>query len=173
MDAITLIRQLYDYHRWANRRLFEVGAGLGEAVTRDLGAHWSVPTVKGMFTHLCAADEIWLARWKGTAPGRLPADADFPAMADLRARWDGTEAEQRAFVDALDDAALARPVTYRTAAGEFSSPLGSLLPHVVNHATHHRSELATMITLISGSPPDTGLATYRGTLGRAGGPRSR
>jgi uncharacterized damage-inducible protein DinB len=32
---------------------------------------------------------------------------------------------------------------------------------VVNHATHHRSEAATMITLISGSPPDSGLALYR------------
>jgi uncharacterized damage-inducible protein DinB len=35
---------------------------------------------------------------------------------------------------------------------------------VVNHATHHRSEIATMITLISGSPPDTGIATYRATV---------
>jgi uncharacterized damage-inducible protein DinB len=32
---------------------------------------------------------------------------------------------------------------------------------VVNHATHHRSEAATMITQISGSPPDTGINTYR------------
>jgi uncharacterized damage-inducible protein DinB len=38
---------------------------------------------------------------------------------------------------------------------------------VVNHATHHRSEAATMITLISGSPPDTGIATYRTTVARS------
>ncbi len=31
----------------------------------------------------------------------------------------------------------------------------------VNHATHHRSEIAAMITLISNSPPDTGINTYR------------
>ena len=164
--ATTLIRELYDYHRWANRRLFDVALGLGDAVTKDMGKHWSVPTVKGMFTHLCAADEIWLARWTGTPPGRLPTDADFPTMADLRARWDRMEAEQRAFVDGLDEAALARPVTYKNASGELSAPLGPLLQHVVNHATHHRSELATMITLISGSPPDTGMATYRATVVR-------
>jgi uncharacterized damage-inducible protein DinB len=35
---------------------------------------------------------------------------------------------------------------------------------VVNHATHHRSEAATMITLISGSTPDTGINTYRTAL---------
>ena len=163
--ATTLIRELYDYHRWANRRLFDVALGLGDAVTKDMGKHWSVSTVKGMFTHLCAADEIWLARWTGTPPGRLPADADFPTMADLRVRWDETEGAQRAFVEGLDEAALARPVTYKNASGgESSAPLGPLLQHVVNHATHHRSELATMITLISGSPPDTGIATYRTTV---------
>jgi uncharacterized damage-inducible protein DinB len=163
--AAALIRELYDYHRWANRRLFDVAVGLGEALTKDMGKHWSVPTVKGMFTHLCAADTIWLARWTSTPPGRLPVDADFPTMADLRAHWDGKEAEQRAFVEALDDAALLKPVTYKNATGgESSAPLGPLLQHVVNHATHHRSELATMITLISASPPDTGIATYRTTV---------
>jgi uncharacterized damage-inducible protein DinB len=35
---------------------------------------------------------------------------------------------------------------------------------VVNHATHHRSEVATMLTIISGSPPDTGINTYRVTF---------
>ena len=160
-----LIRELYDYHRWANRRLFEVGAGLGDAVTRDMGKHWSVPTVKGMFAHLYAADALWLSRWKGVSPTRPPGDPDLATMADLRARWDLLETEQREFVEGLDEAALARPVTYKNNSGEqLALPLGPALQHVVNHATHHRSELATMITLISGSPPDTGIATYRTTV---------
>jgi uncharacterized damage-inducible protein DinB len=160
--AVTLIRELYDYHRWANRRLFEVAAGLGDGLTRDMGKHWSVPTLKGMFAHLYAADALWLARWKGTSPTRVPGDADFATMADLRARWDVLEAEQRAFVESLTEADLARPVTYRNTTGqEGTVALGPLLQHVANHATHHRSEAATMITLISGSPPDTGISTYR------------
>jgi uncharacterized damage-inducible protein DinB len=111
---MELIRGLYGYHRWANRRLFGVAEGLGaEAASSDTGKHWSFPTLKGMLAHIYGADRIWLARWKGTSPTR---------------------------------------------------PLGPLLQHVVNHATHHRSEAATMITLISGSPPDTGIATYRVTV---------
>ena len=159
---MELTRGLYDYHRWANRRLFEVAANLGDAVTRDMGKHWSVPTVKGMFAHIYGADSIWLLRWKGGTPTRLAGDADFATLADLRAKWDALEAEQRAFVDGLAEADLARPVTYRNTQGaQFSVALGALLQHVVNHATHHRSEIATMITLISGSPPDTGINTYR------------
>ena len=160
--AVTLIRDLYDYHRWANRRLFDLALGLGDAVTRDMGSHWSFPTLKGMFAHIYGADNVWLTRWKGSSPGRLLGDADFPTMADLRARWDALEAEQGAFVDGLGEADLSRPVVYKNTSGqEFRVALGPLLQHVVNHATHHRSEAATMITLISGSPPDTGINTYR------------
>jgi len=161
--STELIRSLYDYHRWANHRLFEVAAALGDAaVTRDMGKHWSVATVKGMFAHLYGADSIWLTRWKGSSPTRLQGDADFPTMGDLRLKWDALEAEQRAFVDGLAEADLARSVGYKNTAGApFSVALGPLLQHVVNHATHHRSEIATMITQISGSPPDTGINTYR------------
>jgi len=160
--SVDLISSLYDYHRWANRRLFDVAAGLGDGLTRDMGRHWSVPTLKGMLTHLYAADAVWLARWRGVSPARLAGEAEFPALADLRKAWDALEVEQRAFVEAVKLEDLGRAVVYRNTEGaEFSVPLGPLLQHVVNHATHHRSELATMITLISGSPPDTGIATYR------------
>ena len=160
--SIALIRELYDYHRWANRRLFDVAVGLGDAATRDLGKHWSFPTLKGMFAHVYGADYIWLSRWKGVSPPRIPGDADFGSMTDLRARWDGFETEQRAFVDGLGEADLARAVSYKNTSGqEFRVALGPLVQHVVNHATHHRSEAATMITMISGSPPNTGINTYR------------
>ena len=54
--------------RWATRRS-----------TRDMGKHWSVPTLKGMFAHIYGADTIWLTRWKGASP------TGFPAMPTSRA----------------------------------------------------------------------------------------
>jgi uncharacterized damage-inducible protein DinB len=164
--STTLIREHYDYHRWANRRLFDLAVGLGpEAVTRDMGKHWSFPTLKGMFAHVYGADRLWLARWKGELPKRIYGDADFASMADLRASWDALEAEQRAFVEGLGEVDLARPLEYQNTEGaQFRVALGPLLQHVVNHATHHRSEAATMITLISGSPPDTGISSYRNAV---------
>jgi uncharacterized damage-inducible protein DinB len=161
--STALIREHYDFHRWANRRLFDIAAGLGaEAVTRDMGKHWSFPTLKGMFSHIYGADRVWLARWKGESPARIYGDADFASIADLRTGWDALEAEQRVFVEGLAEGDLVRPLDYRNTEGaQFRVALGALLQHVVNHATHHRSEAATMITLISGSPPDTGINTYR------------
>ena len=124
--STELIRDLYGYHHWANRRLFDVAAGLGDAaVARDMGKHWSVPTLKGMFAHIYGADTIWLTRWRGTSPSRIPGDADFASMADLRARWDALESEQRAFVDGLDEAGLARVVSYKNTEGaQFNVALG-------------------------------------------------
>jgi uncharacterized damage-inducible protein DinB len=160
--SVALVREHYGYHHWANRQLFDLAAGLGEAATRDMGKHWSFPTLKGMFAHIYGADLVWLTRWKGSSPTRLLGDADFASLADLRAKWDVLEADQRAFLASLGEADLTRPVVYRNTQGkEFQVALGALLQHVVNHATHHRSEAATMITLISGSPPDTGINTYR------------
>jgi uncharacterized damage-inducible protein DinB len=165
--STAMIRDLYEYHRWANRTLFDVAATLGaEACARDMGRHFSFPTLARMFAHVYGADWVWLARWKGTSPTVLPG-AELTTMTMVRTAWDALEAEQRSFVEGLKDADLARVVDYRNTEGRpFSAPLGPLLQHVPNHATHHRSEIATMLTLIKESPPDTGMNTW--VLRRAG-----
>ena len=79
----------------------------------------------------------------------------------LRGRWGAFEAEQRAYVDGLSDADLARVLEYKNQSGvPQRAPMWRLLQHVPNHATHHRSEINTMLTVISGSPPDTGINSF-------------
>ena len=159
--SLALVRNLYDYHRWANRRLFDVAQALGEdACARDMGKQWSVPTLTRMFAHLYGADLNWLKRWKGSSPTESPF-FDLGPMAEIRRTWDPLEAEQKAFVESLTDADLSRVIDYKNSQGQaFRIALGILLQHVANHATHHRSEVATMLTLLSASPPDTGINTW-------------
>jgi uncharacterized damage-inducible protein DinB len=160
---LTMIRGLYAYHWWANRRLFDVTAALGDATAaKELGPHFSFPTLKGMFAHILGADAGWLERWKGGRPVRLLGDADFPTLGDLRGRWDAFEAEQRAYVEGLTTAGLAKELEYYDTRGNrHSAPVWQMLQHVANHATHHRSEIATMLTMVSGSPPSTDLIAYQ------------
>src|SRR4030095_2113508 len=100
-----------------------------------MGKQWSVPTLKGMFAHIYGADTIWLTRWRGTSPSRIPGDADFASMADLRAKWDALESEQRAFVDGLDEAGLSRVVSYKNTEGtELGVALRGLLRDLGNQA---------------------------------------
>ena len=159
--SVELIRGLYDYHRWANRRLFDVAIALGEDLAaRDVGKQFSYPTIRRMFGHLYGADRIWLTRWTGGTVTSVPGD-EFTTLASIRTPWDEAEREQRAYIERLSAADHDRVIEYVGAGGKaFGAPLGPLLQHVANHATHHRSEIATMLTIVSSSPPDTGLATY-------------
>lgn len=153
--------ELYAYHRWANRRLFEVAAALGEeACGREVAPHFSFPTLRRTFAHLYGADALWLARWQGQPTGALPG-AGIASMSALRTDWEALAAEQQRFVEALRPVDLGREVHYKDTAGRpYHTPLGVLLTHVAAHGNHHRSEIATMLTMISGSPPDTGMATW-------------
>jgi uncharacterized damage-inducible protein DinB len=159
--SLELIRGLYDYHRWANRRLYDVTTALGEELaSRDVGKQFSYSTVRRMFGHLYGADRVWLARWTGVTLTTIPG-AEFATLASIRAPWDAAEREQQSFIEGLAASDLERVVEYKNAQGQvLRAPLAPLLQHVANHATHHRSEIATMLTMISDSPPDTGLATY-------------
>jgi uncharacterized damage-inducible protein DinB len=159
--SLELIHGLYDYHWWANRRLFEIAVARGDdAVERDMGPQWSFPSIRRMFAHVYGADVVWLSRWNGAPLPAIPG-GDIPSMLALRDRWDGFEAEQRAYVGGLAMADLARVIEYKNLQGQPQrAPLWRLLQHVPNHATHHRSEINTMLTLISGSPPDTGINSF-------------
>jgi len=159
--SVEMIRGLYDYHRWANRRLFAVATALGEELaSRDVGTQFSYSTIGRMFGHLYGADRIWLARWTGASLTTIPG-AEYPTLASIRPPWDDLEREQQAFLEALAPDDLERVIEYRNMAGKpLKAPLWPLLQHVANHATHHRSEIATMMTMISGSPPDTGINSY-------------
>jgi uncharacterized damage-inducible protein DinB len=159
--SVAMVRDLYDYHRWANRRLFDFAAALGEeACAREVGAQFSLARVHRMFAHIYGADSLWLTRWQGTSPVTVPG-AELTSMAAVRRAWDTFEVEQTAFLAGLKDADLPRVVDYKNTEGKaFRAPLGQLMVHVANHATHHRSEIATMVTMLSGSPPDTGINTW-------------
>jgi uncharacterized damage-inducible protein DinB len=160
--GLEFVHGLYGYHWWANRRLFDVAAALGEdTARREVGKQFSFPTLKGMFAHILGADTIWLERWKGMKPVKLLGDGDFASMAGLRARWDDFEKEHCRYIEGLTSADLPRVLHYRDTRGNaYSSPLWQMLQHVANHATHHRSEIATMLTMVSGSPPSTDAIVY-------------
>ncbi len=77
---MELIRGLYGYHRWANRRLFDVALGLGaEAAAQDMGKHWSFPTLTRMFGHIYGADWLWLQRFKLRTLPRIEATCSQPS----------------------------------------------------------------------------------------------
>ncbi len=157
---IEEIRELYAYTTWANDRVLDAVAELDAAAfTKDLGS--SFPSVRETLVHLLAVDWVWLARWQGESPTGMPDSWDLSSFAAIRAKWTEVQRARTAFVAALSDADLERPVAYRTRKGEAHvNPYGEMLRHVVNHTTHHRGQLVTMLRQLGRSAPDTDLIVF-------------
>jgi uncharacterized damage-inducible protein DinB len=158
--SLAAVRTLYEHHWWANRTLLDTTAKLGEAkAAQVIGTQFSEPSLKRMFFHIFGVDGLWLARWRGVSPTTIPGEPG--SLAQLGEQWVALEREQKTFLDSLQESDLDRVIDFRLLSGKaYRQPLGLLLHHVTDHGTHHRSEIATMLTMTSGSPPGTGLARF-------------
>lgn len=145
MDIETT-RTLIDYNITTNRRVWDCAAGLTDDQYRhDFG--YAFNTIHGQFAHILAAEDVWLTRMSvGASPSRLPSADDFPTRDALRQHWDELEARFRDFVWALTNADLARTFSYTNTKGtEFTSVIGPILLHLVNHGTDFRAQILYML----------------------------
>jgi uncharacterized damage-inducible protein DinB len=147
-----VIRSLYRYNEWANRRILDTSARCApEQLLEGGGA--SFDSLRDTLVHTMGAQWLYLERWHGRSPRAMPAATDFADVAAIRARWDVIERDTQAFVAMVDDTALARVVQYVNMQGErWAYPLWQQMIHQVNHATQHRSEAAVMLTKLGHSP---------------------
>lgn len=140
------------YNRWANQRVYRAVAVLPEADWRaDHGAFFH--SLDGTLNHLVVADRIWLRRCTGIGP--LPTRLDEIVShdrAELAAARAAEDDRLIAYIDGLDEAHLAGPLTYSplTAQGSFTQPLAAVLAHIFNHQTHHRGQATALLTRIGG-----------------------
>ncbi len=160
MDLPEYFRQLYDYHYWANHRILAAAEHLtDEQLHRQQGQSWG--SIHGTLLHMMNAEWIWLRRWKGESPRVFPGPDAYPILTALRERWNGLEAEMLAFVAAQTQTSLERVMTYTTTAGQAHSlVLWQAMAHVVNHATHHRAELAAIFASMDIPHPEDDLNRY-------------
>ena len=147
-----VIRSLYRYNDWANRRILDTSARLTPAQLLE-GGGASFDSIRDTLVHTMGAQWVYLERWQGRSPRAFFDAATFPDLGAIRARWDAIERDTGAFVAALTDADLARVVEYTNMQGErWAYPLWQQMIHQVNHATQHRSEAAVMLTKLGCSP---------------------
>ena len=139
---VEVIRSLYRYNEWANRRILDTSARCAREQLLE-GGGASFDSLRDTLVHTMGAQWLYLERWHGRSPRAMPAAADFADVAAIGARWAAIERETQAFVATVDDTALARVVEYVNMQGErWAYPLWQQMIHQVNHATQHRSEAA-------------------------------
>ncbi len=157
---------LYEYSEWVTQRLLETAAGL----TADQFTQNVLPgfgSIHLTLVHLLGAEVLWFARWQGQSPKTILSASELPTVAALRERWAKLSAERRAHFEALPEADLDIVVQWTNMRGQpFALPRWQVMLHCANHSTHHRSEVAAVLSEFGHEPDSTDLLEFY--LGRAG-----
>jgi len=161
------IELLYEYHRWANGRVFDAASALtAQQFARSLGGGF--PSVRDTLLHIIAGEWIWLQFWKAKTHSvkfvnELEQRRDSLFSADLfhtpeavRKKWKEVEREQVEFLKAISDADLNRMLPHET----IYMPLVQLMQHVANHSTYHRGQIALMMRQLGSNPAPTDLHIF-------------
>lgn len=147
------VRFLFEYDRWATRRLLGVLDSLDPAL-------WSRTDVVGerglgtILVHHLGASQRWRVglETQGTDEGPEPELEPLPTIEEFRERWEAEWAALDAWLPTLTDDV----VSYV----HEGVPIWLMLVHVVNHGTQHRAEAAALLTAEGRSPGELDLINY-------------
>jgi uncharacterized damage-inducible protein DinB len=125
------IQRLFDHVFWADARV------LDRLRADDAGA-----VGVGLFSHLLAAEQVWLARIRGEDSARISIWPDLTIQECSTLATELREGYQGLLADSWPGG-TDRLVTYRNSTGrEFSSSVGDILMHVALHGSYHRGQIA-------------------------------
>jgi uncharacterized damage-inducible protein DinB len=139
------ISYLFDYDKWATRRVLSVIDGLPEAVWGDTGVIGE-RGLGAILVHQLGAHQRWRHGLSGSDLSPVPEREPLPSPAGLAAAWAGEWDALEGWLPTLSNAWLAE-------LGD-GVPFWRMLAHVVNHGTQHRSEAAAILTDAGRSPGD-------------------
>lgn len=162
---------LFDYNRWANRRVLDAAAKVPEdAYFFAAAPGLSFGNLHATLVHILVAEVVWLARWQGGVPPEALKDAriageiaghTIPTFEAVKALWREEETKQDVYLAGITDADIVREVSYRNQYGEANDePLDQLMAHLINHGTQFRAEAAVRLTQLGCSPGDLDLIVY-------------
>ena len=175
MDPVTHFKTMARYNTWMNRRVYEVAATLSdEERKRDLNAFFC--SIHRTLNHLLLTDRVQLGRFIGTdrtqsfdhrgKPIRIRSlDQELYSDFDrLRREREKTDAMIEAWTNEITPEFLAREMLYEamSAPGRYRVPTWIAVAHFFNHQTHHRGQIATLLSQLGRDVGATDLmALYR------------
>ena len=144
------IQMLFDYQMQEDRRLWrEAIMPLPEAAfTIDTG--YSLGTLQRECAHVVDVMHASLQRLQGIKEPTIAVTVDEPSREQIRAVWDGVEAQWKRYMAELDDGRFTRAIdiVYRDTA--MTTPVWQTIFHCLNHNTLHRAEMRQMVAQLGG-----------------------
>jgi uncharacterized damage-inducible protein DinB len=136
------------YNEWMNSRLYALCSGLSDAeLYKDRGAFFK--SIYLTLNHITYGDLSFLARFTGT-PAVVPEiGVDlFGGFVHLRSQREALDVRLLVWSASLTDQWLIEPLTYTSKVDRKirTVPKWALVAHMFNHQTHHRGQIATLLS---------------------------
>jgi uncharacterized damage-inducible protein DinB len=145
-------RRWFDYERDSHAKALASLASVPEAKRSSRGFAKAV-TLMG---HLAAARQLWLFRFGVTA--EAPRDF-FPTgltLSELADRVERVQSAWSAYLERLDDQALARVFEYQSLdGGSYRNTVEDILTQLFGHSWYHRGQIASLVREAGGEPAVT------------------
>lgn len=148
------------YTAWANTKMFDALAalppGAAEAPRPGIGS------MLRTLNHALVVDRIWQAHLEGRPHGyETRSPPEHPPLEEMRAQQAVLDAWFVAYAEALDPVRHDEVVRFTfVGGGAGAMTRGEILLHVVNHKTHHRGNVASMLYAAGAKPPTMDLPVF-------------
>ena len=145
----TILARMFEHNHWANLRAVDACAALSEAQL-DATAAGTAGTVRATLMHVAGAEQRYVMRLSGR-PATYGERDGWPGVAALREALDQSGRALIELAERADPDEVLRG-EYQGRPSEVPAPV--LYVQAVNHATEHRSQIATILTQQGVEPPD-------------------
>ncbi|MEO6523564.1 MAG: DinB family protein [Mucilaginibacter sp.] len=127
-------KKLFEYDKWANNALLE----------KFEHQFPQNPRIYVLMSHLLSAQRIWLDRCLGLPQSAILWGERLPD--EMREDTENYHLAWVDFINRLQADDFEGRVTYTNSSGEtYNTQLSDLLAHVINHGTHHRGQIMTLM----------------------------
>ena len=141
---------LFRHNTWANERLLEVCAGLGDAQL-DATGDGTYGSVRDTLVHLFGAQGRYVHMLQGTPPQPMVSEREpWPGFETLRASARASDSGLEAIAARAD---AMGPVSREYQGQMHTLPVALLMTQAINHATEHRAHINTILTQAGIEPP--------------------